>query len=173
MHLLQVHSNPEMNRGAPLELLFRVAQAGRGPDAIGSNRRRARQFRASEIDQLMSRYLEERNVREVAREFGISRATVAKHLADRRIYTSRGMTRSEVELAIQLYTHGLSSARVGSQLRFDNHTILKALRKAGVAIRPPATGNWQLAGDSPQTSSERRLRAVHSWRGWRVPDPAD
>lgn len=50
---------------------------------------RARQLRDAETDQLVQRYLKVRNMREVAREFRLSRTTVAKLLAKRGIDTSR------------------------------------------------------------------------------------
>jgi AraC-like DNA-binding protein len=75
-------------------------------------------------------------MREVARELGMSRTTVAKLLAERGIDTSRSMKHSEVKQAMRMNKEGLSSIRIGKQLGFDNHTILNALRGHGVAIRP-------------------------------------
>lgn len=97
--------------------------------------RSAKQLREREIDQLVTRYREIRNMREVAREFRMSRTTVAKHLADRGVDASRGLKAPEINKAIALYTEGLSSVTIGKQLGFDNHTIIKALRKQGVPIR--------------------------------------
>jgi hypothetical protein len=72
---------------------------------------------------------------QVAREFRMSRTTVAKHLANRGIDTSRGMKPLHIAQAIELYAQGLSSMHIGKQLGFDNHTILCALRAEGVLIR--------------------------------------
>lgn len=77
-------------------------------------------------------------MREVAREFGMSRTTVAKLLAERDVDTSRGMKSGEVKQALRLYEEGLSSITIGKQLGFDNHTVLKVLRRAGVKIRASA-----------------------------------
>lgn len=74
-------------------------------------------------------------MREVAREFRMSRTTVAKHLADRGIDASRGMKALEINKAVSLYIKGLSSMTIGKQLGYDNHTIIKALREQGVPIR--------------------------------------
>lgn len=95
---------------------------------------RARQLRAAEADQLVRRYLEVRNMRQVAREYRMSRTTVAKLLTERGIDTSRGM-----KPAVRLYEDGLSSIVIGKRLGFDNHSVLKALRGAGVSIRPALT----------------------------------
>lgn len=74
-------------------------------------------------------------MREVAREFRMSRTTVAKHLADRGIDASRGMKPVDAKRAAKLYAEGLSSIVIGKQLGFDNHTIIKALREQGIPIR--------------------------------------
>lgn len=86
----------------------------------------------------MQRYLEVRNMREVAREFRMSRTTVAKLLAERGIDTSSGMLQADREAAARLYAQGLSSGQIGKQLGFDNHTILNAIRNAGITVRQPA-----------------------------------
>jgi hypothetical protein len=49
------------------------------------------------------------------------------------------MSEAEVGIAAELYEQGLSSAAIGGRLGFDNHTILKALRGCGVAIRRAAS----------------------------------
>lgn len=83
----------------------------------------------------MTRYLAIRNVRTVAREFQVSRTTVARILTENGINTSRRMTDVQVVVAAALYHQGLSSAAMGQRLGFDNHTILEALRGRGVAVR--------------------------------------
>jgi hypothetical protein len=78
-------------------------------------------------------------MRQVAREFRVSRTTVAKHLAERGIETSRGMKPSEVKQAVRMYKKGLSSIVIGGQLGYDNHTVLAALRMEGVTVRDSAS----------------------------------
>ena len=101
----------------------------------GAPVRRARQLRAAQTDQLVQRYLEVRYMREVAREFRMSRTTVAKLLTERGIDTSRGINPAEIEQAVQLYEEGLSSIVIGKRLGYDNHTVPKELRRAGVKVR--------------------------------------
>lgn len=137
MHLLQVYSNPTVNRASPQTLVFRSTSESRERITERPQRRLARQLRSAEIDKLVDRYRLVRNVKQVAREFGISRATAAKHLADRGVETSRGMSAAETETAIRLYSQGLSSAAIGQELGFDNHTILNAIRAAGLRVRRP------------------------------------
>lgn len=78
-------------------------------------------------------------MRQVAREMRVSRATVAKLLADRGIDTSSSMKAWEIDRAVELYAQGRSSAVIGKELGFDNHTVLNALRAQGVQIRPQLT----------------------------------
>lgn len=74
-------------------------------------------------------------MREVARQFRISRTTVTKLLAQRGVDTDRGMKPEDVAQAIELYSQGISSITIGKQLGFDNHTVIAALRAQNVPIR--------------------------------------
>lgn len=135
VHLLQVYSNPSPGVGAPRELLFRSTRSER-PMEGGSRSKRARQLRAAEVQQLVDHYLAVRNIRTVARDLGLSRATVARILTEHGVSTSRGMTEIHLAEAAELYEQGLSSFAIGKRLGFDNHTILKGLREQGITIRP-------------------------------------
>lgn len=135
MHLLQVYSNPATGAVTPHELLFRSTSRKRQQETRATLRR-ARQLRAAEAHLIVTRYLSVRNMRALAREFQVSRTTVARILTEHGIDTSRRMTDAQISVAAELYEQGLSSSAVGQRLGFDNHTILNALRGHGVAIRP-------------------------------------
>lgn len=139
MHLLQVYSNPAPGVATPQVMLFR-SRTREHQDATREARRRARQLRADEANAVAERYLVVRNVRAVAAEFHLSRTTVSRILASQGIDTSRGMKPAEVKHAMRLYAEGLSSITIGQQLGFDNHTILKELRRAGVQVRARSGG---------------------------------
>lgn len=98
--------------------------------------RRARQRRTGEAELVAARYLAVPNTRTVAKEFQVSCTTVARILTEHGIDASHRMTDAQISIAVKLYEHGLSSAAIGQQLGFDNHTILKEVRGRGVAIRP-------------------------------------
>lgn len=138
MRLLHSYSNTFTVTGGPQELIVRATRGERHPAATAGAPASARQLREHEVDRLVARYLEVRNMRQVAREWRMSRTTVAKHLADRGIETSRRMSETEVTEAARLYAEGWSSIRIGQHLGFDNHTVLDALKAAHVTIRPPA-----------------------------------
>lgn len=135
MRLLQGYSKHCEVSTSPLELAVRSRRSRRLGDKSPTPVRPARQLREREIDQLVARYREIRNMREVAREFQMSRTTVAKHLADRGVDASRGMKTPDIKQAVTLYAEGRSSMTIGKQLGFDNHTVIKALREQGVPIR--------------------------------------
>lgn len=135
--LLQVYSNPAPGFVTPRELLFRSAQQDRPDEELPRPRRSARQLREREVDELVARYGQVGNMRQVAREFCISRTTVAKALVNRGVATSRGMSSTEIAQAVALYDLGESSITIGRKLGFNNHTVLRVLRQAGVRIRTP------------------------------------
>jgi DNA-binding CsgD family transcriptional regulator len=119
----------------PRQLLDRARVDQRADEPGPRSQKTARQLRVTEVDRLVTRYKEAKNIRRVAAEFKMSRTTVAKHLADRGIVTTKRMNAAQVSQAIELYADGLSSMTIGKQLGFDNHTIIKALRTSGVTIR--------------------------------------
>jgi transposase len=139
VRLLQVYSNPAPGVVAPQELIFRSALRDQ-EQATRVTYRRARQLRTKEVELVVTRYLVVRNIRTVAREFQISRTTVARMLTEYGIVASRRMTVAQISVAVELYGQGLSSAAIGERLGFDNHTILNALRRQGVSIRPRSGG---------------------------------
>ena len=137
VHQLQVYSNPSRSAPSPQELLFR-STANEHQDARPEPRRRARQLRTHEAEAVVGRYREVRNIRTVAAELQLSRSTVARILSEHGVDATRRMTTAEISEAAELYEQGLSSGVIGKQLGFDNHTILRALRRRGVPFRPAA-----------------------------------
>ena len=126
VRLLHAHSKLQWLQ-SPQELLVRSRQSSRKNNDVRPTRKTAKQFRAQQINRLVERYRETKNMRLVSREFGISRTTVAKHPADRGIDTSKRMKPAEIEKARELYAQGVGSGRIGKLLGFDNKTILKII----------------------------------------------
>ena len=85
---------------------------------------------------MVAAYRAVRNIRTVARDFSLSRTTVARILTVHGVNTSRGMSEAQLAIADDLYSEGLSNATIGRRLGFDNHTILNGLRGLGVQVRP-------------------------------------
>lgn len=72
-------------------------------------------------------------MRQIAREFRISRETVAKHLASRGIDTSKRMKPADIVRVRELDAQGMGSGRIGKLLGSDNKTILKAVQQLPAA----------------------------------------
>lgn len=80
-----------------------------------------------------------KSVKGLARHLGIHHHTVRKHLLDRgvEIEQPRQMSEDELALATHLYIdEQLTAAQIGPKLRFTASTIVKALNRAGVKMRP-------------------------------------
>lgn len=136
MRVLHYYSKDCVVGISPRGLLERARADQRKDEPDRRKPKAARQLRDAEIDRLVARYIEVRNIRKVALEFKMSRTTVAKHLGVRGITTTKSMTPDQIARAVDFYAEGLSSIAIGKQLGFDNHTILNALRSQGMTIRP-------------------------------------
>lgn len=136
MRILHNYSKDCVVGISPRELLDRARAEQRRSEPDRPSQKSARQLRVAEIDRLVARYEKVRNIRRVATEFKMSRTTIAKHLADRRVATTKSMSTEQIARAVELYADGLSSIVIGKQLGFDNHTIINALRQVNVQIRP-------------------------------------
>lgn len=98
------------------------------------------QLRAEEIERLVERFHALGTVAAAAaREVGITRQTAGTYLA-KRGKTVRHLTPAQVAHAAEAYQRGESAAAIGAQLGFNAASILKALREAGVSIRPAVGG---------------------------------
>jgi DNA-binding CsgD family transcriptional regulator len=112
--------------------------------ATGRSRRRLgppdlRRLTRSEIEEVVSGYRSGRSLADLAREFGIHHRTVADHLEwlgiARRVNLPK-MSPADVYRAAARYRAGGSLATVGEALNVDASTVQRALRRAGVTIRP-------------------------------------
>jgi DNA-binding CsgD family transcriptional regulator len=75
---------------------------------------------------------------ELARQYGIHRHTVVKHLKRDGVAVRGGqtkMTPDMIERTKRLYADGQSLAGIGEQLGVDASTVHKALKRAGVKMR--------------------------------------
>ncbi|WP_157671398.1 hypothetical protein [Candidatus Aquiluna sp. UB-MaderosW2red] len=97
----------------------------------------AAQLRPEQVDELVRLYGETKSVKGLARHLGIHNHTVRKHLKARgaEIVQPGLISPEQLTLAIELHEAGQSGIRIGKRLRFDNHTIIHALRQSGVKIR--------------------------------------
>lgn len=87
-------------------------------------------LKSEEVDQLVARYNETKNMRLVAREFRTSVTTVRSHLRILSIEVRRSKPMSEKQKvkAREMWTAGMTSTRIAKKLGFSHHTILRAVR---------------------------------------------
>lgn len=125
------------NLTAPVKLLFSLTQNGvLGAILAGKPRVQAIEHRQqhrlspTDIEQLGTRYNETKNMRQVAREFGISRTTVRSHLGllGVRVRASKPMSELQKQKARDMWADGMTSTQIGKKLEFSHHTILRAVR---------------------------------------------
>ena len=107
-------------------------------------RQKQRRLRELEQLELVDAYRAGESVYRLADRFGIARQTVSavleRHGVARRY---RILTPEDVEAAVRLYESGLSLVDVGDRLVVNASTVLNALRKTGVQMRPVGTNQWR------------------------------
>ena len=99
----------------------------------------AAQLRPEQVDELVRLYGEMKSIKGLARHLGVHHHTVRKHLIDRgvEIEQPRQMSADELELATRLYIEGqMTAAKIAPKIGFTASTIVKALNRAGVKMRP-------------------------------------
>lgn len=97
------------------------------------------QLRPEQVDELVQLYGEIKSVKGLARHLGIHHHTVRKHLINRgvKIAVPRQMSKEELALAAHLYVEEqLTAAQIAPKVGFTASTIVKALNRAGVEMRP-------------------------------------
>ena len=138
MRLLQTYSKHCIATKTLTAVRIQAESEQRAPGVENQIPGSARQLRPSEVDQLVELYKTTQNIRLVADEFGLYRATVREHLKRRNIPVRKVVSMNTLEIAeaVRLYEAGDSTVTIGGKLGFSNHTILKALRAKGTKIRP-------------------------------------
>jgi DNA-directed RNA polymerase specialized sigma24 family protein len=98
-----------------------------------------RKLNPAERAELAEQYRIGTSALDLARRFKIHRQTVAAHLKREGVAVRRQlkMTPDLIDHAKQLYAEGQSLANVGKQLGVEASTVGKAIKRAGVQLRPP------------------------------------
>lgn len=77
---------------------------------------------------------------ELAGRFGIHRTTVMTHLDRHGVERRTGNVQRRIDEALRLYESGWSLARIGTEFGVNAETARRALRGAGVSMRPRPGG---------------------------------
>jgi hypothetical protein len=99
-------------------------------------RRTARRLSEGDVAELVTRYQLGATVYDLAKRFTIHRTTVSGHLRRRGVrLRGQSLDERQVNVAIQLYEEGWSTARIGWHLAVNGSTVWLALRERGVLMR--------------------------------------
>jgi hypothetical protein len=102
------------------------------------NYRPNRRLTAAERTELAAQYRDGKSAFELARQYGINRHTVTKHLQREGVIIRGSQVKMTPELiakAAYLYASGQSLVKVGAHLSVDPTTVHKALKNAGMNMR--------------------------------------
>ena len=87
--------------------------------------------------EMVALYRSGATAREVAREFGVHRQTVARHLQSAGVMRKPGLSDDQAEQAEALYLSGLTLSEVADRFGVSQGTVGRYLRNRGVELRPP------------------------------------
>jgi len=105
-------------------------------ERTGPIRQRQRRLTEDQVKQMAARYHEGAAVYELAKEFGIRRATVSERLKKAGVSMRCQPPRSElINSMVGLYESGLSLAEVGARTRTSPGTVRRYIRIRGVQMR--------------------------------------
>jgi hypothetical protein len=98
---------------------------------------------AAQLSEATERYLAGESVPDLAKAFGVHRATMVRRLRDSGVEIRfRVVSDDDLDEARRLYESGLSLATVGERFGVAAWTMLSVFRRAGVPTRPPGTNQW-------------------------------
>lgn len=122
-----------------MDVRLRAGSEHRAPEVARRIPASAAQLRPEQIDEVVRLYGEMKSIKGLARHLGIHHHTVRKHLIDRgvEIEQPRLMNADELAIATHLYIdEQLTAAQIAPKVGFTASTIVKALNRAGVKMRP-------------------------------------
>ena len=136
---MQTYSKHCIASKTPLDVRLRAESEQRATEVGRRVPASVAQLRPEQVDELVRLYGEMKSIKGLARHLGVHHHTVRKHLIDRRIEIEqpRQMSDDELALASHLYIdEQLTAAQIAPKIGFTASTIVKALNRAGVKMRP-------------------------------------
>lgn len=98
-----------------------------------------RRLGKQQVMELVERYEAGTSVVDLARDYGVHRQTVVRHLKKSgvEVRVQLKMTPERMKRATELYEEGWTTAKIGDEFGVDGSTVAYALRRAGVQMRAP------------------------------------
>jgi DNA-binding transcriptional ArsR family regulator len=134
VEVLGAYSNPSLT--SRFQSILAGQKDNRLSDRSRSSRQIQRHLGAGEVLSLVHAYTQGDTIDELATTFGIHRTTVMAHLERQTAPRRSGTVTKDIDEAIRLYEGGWSLDRVGEHFGVDGETVRRALRAAGVTLRP-------------------------------------
>lgn len=132
------------NHSTPVRRLLDLVRTWPEPpdDVVAAPRgepgRTAKQLRPEQVDQLVDGWKQGKKVGELAKEYGLHRAAVGRHLASRGIKTQPpALSKAQVQEVVELYEAGWSSQRIATRFGVSDATVRSRLAEVGVTMRAP------------------------------------
>lgn len=135
MELLRgcAHNQTQKRR---LDRIAQLVPSGHSPSTPPrAHRQPHHRLKPEQIAELADGYRRGVFINDLAKCFGIHRATVIDHLKRAGVPLRRGLVERRIEEAIAFYNSGLSVARIGEHMGVDDGTVWLALRRHGVRMR--------------------------------------
>jgi transposase-like protein len=138
VEVLSVYWNSQIGANQLKQLHAKALSSFRSDIRLQPTTRRQRRLRPHEVAQLIVGYESGAGMSDLAREFGIHRATVSVLLAREGVKPRKvGLTVEEITRACQLYRERSSLAKIGQKFGVDGMTVRRALLLSGVVMRSP------------------------------------
>lgn len=96
--------------------------------------KKSRRLTTTEITDLVAQYNSGATTYQVAKDFGITRDTLRKHLRKNSVpMRRRGLSPDQVKAAADLYEQGFSSNAIAKEFGVSPTTVLRKLREQGMS----------------------------------------
>lgn len=113
-----------------------IPRSDRSAELIAQPFKLSQRLDQSTINELIKQYVSGKSSYELAATYNLSKGSVIKQLRDAGIpIGNQRLTAEQVSEAAQLYSEGLSLAKVGANLGADAGTVRRALIRRGVKMR--------------------------------------
>ena len=135
VEVLADYSN-HADQGERLRTLLEMARSGASEPKTQTGKQVHRRLRPVEIEQLVAGYQAGATVYQLSDRFRISRSIMSQHLEREDVpRRHRPMSEAQAQMAVRLYSNGMSSIEVGAQLGRDPRAVRRVLQKARVRMR--------------------------------------
>jgi DNA-directed RNA polymerase specialized sigma24 family protein len=138
VEVVRLYSNPEA-RLETLQSSLANAISKLRPGEQPATRQTQTRLAPHQVTAMAAAYHDGKTIKELAQQYGVHRTTVSALMRRSDVpQRLRGLAAGDLGTAALLYEQGWSLARLGERFSVDAATVWRALRAAGVVMRPPS-----------------------------------